>query len=197
MSLSQAIPARKSLPTQAALVVGGSLFIAIAAQVTVPMFPVPMTLQTLAILIVGLTYGARLGLATLVAYLAEGFAGLPVFSNGGAGPAYFFGPTCGFLLGFAMMAWLAGLAADAGLTRRLVPAALVALGVSALLYLPGIAWPLGLASAFGIEGGWTQSSPASLWSGWVAPFLVGDAVKAVLAALVVTGGMAALRARRG
>ncbi|MDF0600157.1 biotin transporter BioY [Psychromarinibacter sp. C21-152] len=197
MTLTQAALGQRNLLTNAALVLGGSAFIALAAQVSVPMWPVPMTLQSLAILIVGLTFGARLGAATLLAYLAEGLAGLPVFANGGAGVAYFFGPTCGFLLGFVLTAWIAGFAADRGLTRGVVSTALVALVAGAAMYIPGVAWPMGVAALFGVEGGWVGTTAAALWAGWVSPFLLGDAVKAVIAALVVSGGWAALKARRG
>lgn len=197
MTLTHAFLPSMTRLHQALLVIGGSAAIAFAAQVSVPMFPVPMTLQTLAILIVGLTFGARLGAATLLAYLAEGAAGLPVFANGGAGLAYMAGPTAGFLLGFVLMVWVAGLAADRGLARGLLPTALVALAASALLYLPGVAWPMFAAGALGVEAGWVGTSAAKLWAGWVSPFLIGDAVKAVLAALVVTGGWAALRAKKG
>ena len=170
-----------------ALILGGSLLIAIAAQISVPMLPVPMTLQTLAILAVGLTMGARLATAVMLTYLAEGAMGLPVFANGGAGLAYMTGPTAGFLLGFVAMAWLAGWASDRGLTRSFLGAAAVALVASAALYLPGLAWP---ALVMG-------KTVPELMSGWMLPFLAGDAVKAVLAALIVTGGWAVLRARRG
>lgn len=170
-----------------ALILGGSLLIAIAAQISVPMLPVPMTLQTLAILAVGLTMGARLASAVMLTYLAEGAMGLPVFANGGAGLAYMTGPTAGFLLGFVAMAWLAGWASDRGLTRSFLGAAAVALVASATLYLPGLAWP---ALVMG-------TTVPELMSGWMLPFLAGDAVKAVLAALIVTGGWAVLRARRG
>lgn len=183
MTLSKALVPSQSLPTRALLVLGGTVFIALAAQLSVPMIPVPMTLQTLAILIVGLTYGARMGALTVAAYLAEGAMGLPVFAGGANGLA-FAGPTAGFLFGFVGMAWAAGLAADRGV-RRLVPLALVALAVSALLYVPGLAWP---ALVMG------KSMP-ELLSGWMLPFLAGDAVKAVLAALVVAGGWAALKGR--
>lgn len=170
------------------MVLGGALFIAIAARISVPMVPVPMTLQTLAIVIVGLGFGARMGAATLAVYLAEGAMGLPVFSATTApGLAAFAGPTAGFLLGFLGMAWLAGLASDRGWTRGLAGAVLSALAVSAALYLPGLAWP---ALVLG-------KSVPDLLSGWMLPFLAGDAVKAVLAALVVTGGRAAVGARRG
>jgi biotin transport system substrate-specific component len=186
-TLSAAILGQETLSKRVLMVLGGSLLIALAARVSVPMFPVPMTLQTLAILVVGLTYGARMGAATLVAYLAEGAIGLPVFASGHAGIAYMVGPTGGFLLGFVLMALLAGLASDRGWTRGFLGAALTALAVSALLYVPGLAWP---AAALG-------KSVPELLSGWMLPFLAGDAVKAAMAALIVTGGWAALRSRKG
>jgi len=186
MVLSQAIWSGNSLLRNGALVLGGSALIAIAAQISLPMFPVPMTLQTLAILAVGLTLGARLGVAALLAYLVEGAAGLPVFANGGAGMAYMAGPTAGFLAGFVMMAFMAGYASDRGLTRGFFGAAAVTLVASALLYVPGLAYP----AAF------LGKSMPDLLNGWMLPFLVGDAVKAVLAALVVTGGWAMLARRK-
>ncbi len=187
MTLSHAVFPAMSRLTQVLLVLAGSAFIALAAQVSVPMFPVPMTLQTLAILIVGFTLGARLGLATLLVYLGEGAMGLPVFANGHGSLAYMMGPTGGFLAGFAGMAWLAGWAAEKGLARGFLGTALAALVISALLYLPGLAWP---AAVMG-------KTVAQLWSGWMMPFLAGDALKAVIAALVVSGGWAALRGRQG
>lgn len=185
-TLASAALGRETALKRLALVVGGSLLIALAAQVSVPMVPVPMTLQTLAILTVGLTLGARLGAATVAVYLAEGAMGLPVFANGNAGLAYMMGPTAGFLAGFVGMAWLAGWASDRGMTRSFLGAAMAAVAASALLYVPGLAWP---AVAMG-------KSVPDLLSGWMLPFLAGDAVKAVLAALVVTGGWAALKGRR-
>lgn len=195
MTLSQALVPSRSLPVRALMVLGGSLFIALAAQVSVPMIPVPMTLQTLAILIVGLAYGARLGALTLVAYLAEGAMGLPVFANGMNGAA-FAGPTAGFLAGFVGMAFLAGLAADLGV-KRFVPTALVAVAVSALLYIPGVVWAMTADAAFGLDTAkWGADNFSMIWTYYMAPFLIGDTVKALLAALVVTGGWAALKNRR-
>lgn len=183
MTLSKALLPTQSLMTKALMVLGGSLLIAAAAQVQVPMIPVPMTLQTLAILVVGLTFGARMAGATLLAYLAEGAAGLPVFAGGGS-TAALMGPAAGFLFGFVAMAVLAGYAVDRGL-RGFVPTLLVALVASAVIYIPGLLWP---AVTMGV--------PADkLLGGWMMPFLTGDAVKAVLAALAVTGGWAALRNR--
>lgn len=186
-TLLQASFGAGTLGRKALIVLGGSALVALGAQVSVPLWPVPMTLQTLAILLVGFTAGARLGAATLVAYLAEGAMGLPVFSGGHAGAAWLVGPTAGFLYGFVAMAWAAGWLAERGIARRLVGTALSALLVTALLYLPGVLW-LAAATPLGLTG--------AINAGMV-PFLLGDAVKAVIAALVVTGGWSALRSRRG
>ena len=185
-----------SLLNKAALVLGGSLFIAVAAQVNVPMYPVPMTLQTLAIMLVGLTFGSRLGAFTVVAYLVEGAIGLPVFANAMNGAA-FFGPTAGFLVGFVGLAWLVGFAAEKGLAKGVLGTAVAGIAASALLYIPGIAWPMSLANLSGIETGWIgREFGAYYWTYFMAPFLIGDAVKAILAALIISGGWKAL-SRKG
>ncbi|WP_292286996.1 biotin transporter BioY [Marivita sp.] len=194
MTLTQAAFGKTTLTRQVLLALGGAALIAAATQVSVPFFPVPMTLQTLAILIVGLSFGARLGTATLLTYLGYGAMGLPVFANGMNGLA-FAGPTAGFLLGFVLMAWLAGLAADRGIARGVVSTVLVALVLSMLLYLPGIAWPMAVASATGIEAGWVGQEIGVYWTHFIAPFLIGDAVKAVIAALIVTGAWKAFKGR--
>jgi len=186
MTLSRVFFPEMSWLAQLLLVLCGTVFIAISAQIAVPMFPVPMTLQTLAILVVGLAYGARLGTVTLLAYLAEGAAGIPVFASGNAGLPYMMGPTGGFLVGFVIMAFLAGYAADRRLTAGIFSTSAVTLVLSALLYIPGLLWP---AVAMG-------KTLDTLWLHWMSPFLIGDAVKAVLAALLVTGGWAIVRARR-
>lgn len=183
MTLSHALLPTRSLLIRTLMVLGGSFAIALGAQVSVPMIPVPMTLQTLAILIVGLTYGARMGALTVAAYLAEGAAGLPVFAGGASGAALI-GPTAGFLFGFVAVAFIAGLAADRGV-KGFVPTALVALAVSAALYVPGVAW---LAAFIGVE----KAVAAGM-----LPFIAGDAVKSVIAALVVTGAWSALKSRKG
>lgn len=167
-------------------VLGGSAVIALGAQVSVPMLPVPMTLQTLAVVLVGMTAGSRLGAAAVLAYLLEGAMGLPVFSNGAAGVAYMAGPTGGFLAGFLAMAFVAGWMAERGMARSFAGAALTAAVASTLLYVPGLAWltavtPLDLSGAF---------------RAGALPFLFGDLVKVAIAALTVTGAWSALR-RRG
>jgi len=192
MTLTQAAIGRLSLGKQAMLVLAASLFIAIAAQVSVPFYPVPLTLGTLAVLLVGFTLGARLGALAVVAYLAEGAMGLPVFANFNNGAA-FVGPTAGFLFGYIALAWIAGKAADMGL-RGVAGLSAAALLASAVLYIPGIAWPMAVASAAGLEGGWIgQGFGGYYWTYFIAPFLLGDTVKAVLAALIISGGWKTLR----
>ncbi|SMX27985.1 Biotin transporter BioY [Pelagimonas phthalicica] len=194
-SLSHSALGQLSALKQAGIVLGASIFIAVAAQVSVPMFPVPMTLQMLAILLVGFALGARLGTAALVTYLAEGAMGLPVFANGANGAA-FFGPTAGFLIGFVGVAFLAGLAADRGIAKGFVSTAIVGLVIAALLYIPGIAWPMAVAQVAGIEGSWIGKEFGSYyWTYFMKPFLIGDAVKAVLAALIMAGGWSFLAKR--
>lgn len=176
------------------LVLAGALFIALAAQVSVPMWPVPVTLQTLAILLVGFAFGSRLGAATVIVYLAQGFMGLPVFTPSTMpGLAALFGPTGGFLLGFVVLAWIAGFAAERRLARGVIGTALAALLASAVLYVPGVLWPMGLAAAVGIEAGWAGQGLGFYWAHFVAPFLIGDAIKAVLAAVLMTGAWSVLR----
>jgi biotin transport system substrate-specific component len=168
-------------------ILGGSALIALGAQVSVPLPYVPMSLQTLAVVLVGLTAGSRLGAGAVLAYLAQGAAGLPVFAGGAAGAAWLVGPTAGFLWGFVGLAWLVGLAAERGVARGVLRTFGVVLVASGLLYVPGVLWltaatPLTLSGA--VAGGMT-------------PFLAGDAIKAVIAALVVTGAWSALGQRRG
>lgn len=195
-TLLSATLGQEGLLRKALLVIGGTIFIALAARISVPMIPVPMTLGTLAILMVGFSFGSRMGAITLLAYLAEGAAGLPVFSPTTAmGPAAFAGPTGGFLLGYVAMAWAAGFAAERGLAKTFLGTAISAIVISALLYVPGIAWPMLVANTFGFEAGWIGQGADYYWTYFMSAFLIGDAVKAVVAALVVTGGWAALSRR--
>lgn len=196
MTLAQAFLGKSTLLRQVMMVIGGSMFIALAAQISVPFYPVPVTLQTLAVLMVGLSFGSRLGAATLLAYLAEGAAGLPVFANGMNGAA-FFGPSAGFLVGFVAMAWAAGYAVEKRIARGFFTTAIVGIVISAALYIPGLAWPMGVAKMAGIEASWIGKDFASYyWVYFMKPFLIGDAVKAVLAALVVTGAWYAIKQRQ-
>ena len=193
MTLATQALGRPTLLRQAGLVLAGTILIAVSAKVAVPFWPVPLTMQPLAVMLVGFALGRRLGGLTVVAYLLEGLAGLPVFSTTTpAGPAAFAGPTAGFLIGFAAMAYVCGLGAER-FGGRVVPLALTALASVAVLYAFGVAWPLGIAAALGITAGWATLPLGAVFKGFVLPFVLGDVLKSVFAALIVAGGMKALR----
>ena len=99
----------------------GVCLLTLSAKIQVPFWPVPMTMQTLVVLIIGMAYGTRLGAGTVLAYLLVGAAGFPVFAGTperGIGLAYMMGPTGGFLMGFVVAAWITGLLPNAGGTDR-------------------------------------------------------------------------------
>ena len=185
MTLSKALLARQSFLTQALMVLGGSLVVGMSAQVSVPMFPVPMTLQTLAISIIGLSYGSRLAAVTLIAYLAEGAMGLPVFAGGAAGAQHLMGPTAGFLWGFVGMAWLTGWLVERGFDRGFGKLFMAAFVPALLLFVPGVGM---LKLITGMD--WQAAAMAGM-----VPFLVGAVVKAVIAAMAIKGGWSFLDRR--
>lgn len=163
--------ARLRLLRDLLMVVAGSLLLTVSAKIQVPFWPVPMTMQTYAVILLGAALGWRLGTASVLAYLAQGAVGLPVFAAGG-GLAYFVGPTGGYLVGFAVAALLVGLLAARGWDRRLPTALLMmALGTAVILAL-GVAW----LSVF--LGSFDKAVAAGL-----TPFLAGAVFKTALAAL--------------
>ena len=168
-------PQAHTLVRDGLLVLGGSLLVGLLAQVRIPLpfTPVPITGQTFGVLLVGASLGASRGAASLLLYLALGLIGLPVFTNGGQGLSHLAGPTGGYLLGFIAAAYLTGLLAERGLERRWQTALPAFLAGQALIYLFGVAW---LALYTGPE--------AALALG-LLPFLPGDAIKLVLAALAI------------
>src|SRR5690606_7512035 len=116
------------------------LLLALLSQVRVPVGPVPVTGQTLGVLLVGAGFGAPLGLATVGAYLLLGALGLPVFAGAAAGVAYALGPTGGYLVGFVMAAALLGRLSRRGWDRRLRSSVAAMLLANALVYVPGLLW---------------------------------------------------------
>jgi biotin transport system substrate-specific component len=170
----------------AVLALLGSALLTLSAKIQVPFYPVPMTMQTLVVLLIGMAFGARLGVATVALYLAEGAAGLPVFAGTpekGIGLAYMIGPTGGYLLGFVFAAAVAG-----WLVERRRDAAGLALAVvagSIAIYAPGVLW---LASFVGL---------AKALELGLMPFLWGDLLKAGLAFALALGGAAMVRRRLG
>ncbi|WP_088150515.1 biotin transporter BioY [Inquilinus limosus] len=157
----------------AVLVVLGSALMALSAKVQVPFIPVPMTLQSGVVLLIGGAYGWRLGGLAMLAYLAEGLVGLPVFAGLAAGPAYFAGPTAGYLVGFVASAALMGLAVERGWTRSLVGMAAAIIVASVVPFVTGVAW---LAVLVG---------PAAAISAGLVPFIPAAALKGALAGLLL------------
>ena len=160
----------RSIPADVTLVTAGAALVAIAAQIQIPMFPVPMTLQTFAVLLVAAALGAGRGAISMSIYLAMGAFGLPVFA--GAKTLTGVLPTVGYLVGFVAAAAVIGYLASKGFSHNPLKLAFsFALG-SAVIYTLGVA---GLMATLGLS--FTQALGAG-----VIPFLVGDVVKAVLAA---------------
>ncbi|MBN9244829.1 MAG: biotin transporter BioY [Mesorhizobium sp.] len=175
---SLALPQNRAarLAMQFGLALGGTLLLTLSAKTKVVLGPVDMNLQTLAVLLIASAFGLRLGVATLLLYLAEGAMGLPVFQSTpekGIGIAYMLGTTGGYLAGFAVMAVIAGWAADRGFDRnpfKLFGAFLLA---EVIMMVMGFAWLSGLIGA------------EKAWLFGVAPFIVPDLVKVALASAVV------------
>ncbi len=170
----------RTLLRNIALIIAGSLLLTLSAKIKVPFYPVPMTMQTLAVMLIGFTFGWRMAGATVLFYLAQGAFGLPVFAGTpekGIGLAYMMGPTGGYLLGFVLAAVLCGWLAERGWDRsplRLVAAMILANGV---IYLLGVTW-------LGSVVGWDK--PVLAWG--MIPFLYGDLLKIVLGAGLLTAG---------
>ena len=164
------------------LAIAGSLLIAVAGQIKVPFYPVPATLQTLAVFMIAAAFGLRLGVATVALYLAQGAAGLPVFT-GGAGLAYLAGPTGGFLAGFLVAAAVIGWTVDRRHGRN--PFILFAATVLGAALLLGLGW-MWLAGLIGGEKAWLVG---------IKPFLLGELTKAALTASLIPA-LAGLLSRR-
>ena len=177
-TVAEAVLPRPTASRQAALVLGFSLLNALAAQVTIPLpfTPVPLTAQTFAVLVTGALLGSRLGALALIAYLAEGVAGLPVFSAGRGGAAHLLTPTGGYLIGFVAGAYVVGWLAERGWDRRPWTAALAMAIGNVAIYAFGVSW---LANAVGLE----RALAAGL-----LPFIPGDLLKIALATVLLPSG---------
>ncbi|MBM2713215.1 biotin transporter BioY [Mesorhizobium caraganae] len=161
----------RSLGWQVGAVVLGTLFLALSSYIEVPMVPVPVTMQTFAVTLIGALYGWRLGAITIAAWLVEGAVGLPVLAGGAAGASHFVGPTGGYLFAFPLVGALVGWLAERGWngSRVLLAFAAMVLGNLACLVL-GTAW---LAVMIGLE--------QAITFGFL-PFLVGGLLKSALGA---------------
>jgi len=170
---------RLRLAKQAVLVLVGIAALAIFAKIKVPMYPVPITMGTFAVLTIGAAYGPRLGMATIIGYMLVGALGFDVFAGSSAeasGLTYMMGGTGGYLVGYILATLALGMAARAGWDRSVGKMALAMLIGNALIYIPGLIW-------LGQLYGWDQ--PILAWG--LTPFLIGDALKLALAAVLVPG----------
>ncbi|MBR0899175.1 biotin transporter BioY [Bradyrhizobium tropiciagri] len=179
MTLFTAIAGRRApagLALDALTVAAASLLLTLSAKVTVPFFPVPLSMQTFVAIGLGLALGPVRGGAAVLFYLAQGAVGLPVFAGTpqqGLGLAYMVGPTGGYLAGFFVQAVVAGLFAQRGWDRQPLTAMVAALVAAATIYLTGLPW---LGTVIGFD------KPVIAYG--LTPFVLGDVVKAMLAALI-------------
>jgi biotin transport system substrate-specific component len=165
-----------------ALVVGGSVVVALSAQLAVG-WPVPITAQTLVVLLAGALLGSRRGALCLLTYLAEGLLGLPVFAHGKAGPAALAGPTGGYLIGFVVAAYLVGALAERGWDRRAGTTVLAMVVGNLAIYACGLGWLAVLVHLLGRSFGDGGVLALGLY-----PVLIGDLVKIALAAVLLPVG---------
>lgn len=164
----------KTLFGKVVLVVVGTLALAIASQISVPMVPVPITMQTFAVTMIGALYGWRLGGLTVLAWLAEAMVGFPVLAEFKSGIAPFMGPTAGYLVAFPLMAIFVGFLTEKGISaNRLFAGFSLHLAANLLCLLLGWMW---LAQVIGAEKAWIAG---------VVPFLIGAVLKSALAATVL------------
>ena len=181
-----------SAPIRATLLaIAGSMLLIASAKVQVPMWPVPMTMQSFVVLFLGAALGPRLGAAAVALYLAQGFAGLPVFAMpSAAGPGYFLGTTGGFLLSFIPAAWVAGHFARQGSSLFRVGAGMML--AHALILGLGMAWLAWLAQ---LASGATGVGLGRAFAVGVQPFVIGSVIKVALATALVAAGWSLVRRR--
>lgn len=162
---------------QLVLVAAGIAALVLAAKIKIPMFPVPMTMGTFAVLSIGAAYGTRLGLATILGYMLVGALGFDVFAGSSAevsGLGYMMGSTGGYLVGYVLAVVALGALARKGWDRARGKMALALVLGNALIYVPGLIW---LTVLYGLE------APILSWG--LTPFLLGDVVKLALVALLL------------
>ena len=174
MSALPLVPAARpswtqTIPRQVVLALVGSMALAISAQIQVPLWPVPMTFQTLVVLTLGVAYGPRLGAATVGVYLAQGAVGLPVFAGFSAGAAILTGTTAGYLVGFVVAAAVTGFLTEQGWHQHWLSTMAAMVVGNVIIIALGFGW---LATIIG---------PAAAWTSGVVPFLIGDVIKIAIA----------------
>jgi biotin transport system substrate-specific component len=181
-----------------ATVIVGSLVLAAAANIKIPLQPVVINFSTLAVALLAAGFGWRIGVATVALYIAEGLSGLPFFANGG-GWAYVLSPSFGFIVGYLPMAFIIGWAADRGASRSAIKLFGWMLLADAVLFAFGFAWLLIIANMILSAGGelpkWLQGGDLLTigWNAAVQPFILWDILKMAFAAVTVAGAWHLLR----
>ena len=174
---------------QALLVVAGIAMLAIAAKIKIPMWPFPITMGTFAVLTIGAAYSARLGFVTILGYMIIGALGFDVFAGSSAekfGLEYMMGGTGGYLVGYVLATVALGMFARAGWDRSAGRMGIAMLVGNALIYVPGLIW-------LGMLYGWDK--PILEWG--LTPFLIGDALKLALAAIILPAAWKLVGRARG
>ena len=152
----------------------GTIVLAVSAKIKIPFYPVPMTMQTLVVLLIGIAFGWRLGVTTIILYLTEGIIGLPVFSGTpekGIGLSYFFGPTFGYLIGFLITVFLVG---KFNFSNNVIKNFLKLTFATSFIYLLGMLWLGGLI-------GWDKP----IFKLGAQPFLLAELFKILLATFAI------------
>ena len=180
----------RSISADIALVALGALLTAGAAQISIPMWPVPITGQTFAVLLVGAALGATRGAISMAFYVLLGAAGLPVFAAGKSG--FVFGPTLGYLFGFIAAGAVVGFFAEREIGRKWFSVAIGFVTGNAIIYAFGLPW----LSIFLGANSWPNDLNATLSAG-LYPFLVGDAIKIAIASTLLPGAWALAKKLKG
>ena len=178
----------RKLVTDIALVASGAALVSLAAQLAVPMFPVPITAQTLAVLLVGASLGALRGVISLTLYALIGIVGLPVFSDASSGLAVVGGPTGGYIVGFILSAGLTGWLAQRQWDRQILKALAAFAAGTIATFAVGLPW---LAVWLGANG-FDNDLNSVLQSGFY-PFIIGGVIKAALAAGIIGAAWQAVK----
>ncbi|EKD71818.1 MAG: hypothetical protein ACD_46C00089G0003 [uncultured bacterium] len=157
----------------ALFVLAGVMLLATAAQISIPLLPVPVTLQSVTVLLIGIGFGPRYGVRVIAIYLLAGAIGLPIFSNFSGGLIKFFSPTGGYLMGFLPAAFLSGYLAQKGLTRSILGNFITCLLSISVIYLCGVSW---LAT----QMGWQNAISVGLM-----PFIFIEPIKLLIMSLLL------------
>lgn len=167
---------RPQILTNIVVVILATVLLIISAKISIPFYPVPLTMQTFVVVGLGMALGSKRGVAAVLLYLAEGAIGLPVFAgtpHGGIGLTYMIGSTGGYLFGFIIAAYISGFFAERGWDSHILKAFFVTFLSTAVIFIPGILW-------LGVVFGWDK--PIIEWG--LTPFIWGAIFKASLGAIV-------------